>query len=781
MRKFLIVSFLALISLGITLPLFAASEDASGGSIAEASQENLVTAIEIKGNKNISTNTIVSKMKTKIGSPYQEMVVSDDLKRLYLLGYFSDINIDTEEYKGGLKVIVSVVERPIIEKITFSGIVHIVKKDEKMKAELKSKEGQYLDYPTLAEDVRTIKKMYEKIGFNQADVQYTVDISKETNKAKIQFTVNESRKVKIKDIGFSGNKAFNSKRLQKVIKTRPAWLFNAGVLKEDTLKDDSERIIVFYRRAGYADVAVTHEIKPDTVKPYLLHIVFNIVEGTKYTIGNIVIQGNKDISEKEVLSRLQQCPTGKVFSEEGVKDDVSSIQGLYFDKGYISCLVQDTTAVNSSSGRVDVNYTIVENQVAYVDKIGVRGNIKTKDLVIRRELRIHPGDRFDGEKLKRSKERLKNLGFFEEVSYDTKDTDVPDKKDLIVDVKESKTGSFSFGGGYSTVDQFVGFIEIEQKNFDWKNWPYFTGAGQNLKFRASFGSITNGFDLSFTEPWLFDYPIAFGFDGYHNEHKRDEDVGYGYDQKVTGGDLRLGKELSDYWSVNTVYRLDRITITNITSNASWDLQQEYGTNYVSSVTPGFAFDSRDNVFDTHKGNLVAGSMQLAGGPFAGDKDFWKFYGRASHYTPCWRNSSLEFRGRIGMAEPYDDTVNIPIYNRFFAGGADTIRGYEERMVGPIDPISKDPLGGNSMLIGNIEYLYPLFDFLKVAAFYDVGNVWAKMGDIGSGGFKSGIGLGVRVKTPIGPIRLDYGIPMNKEPGSDDIKGGRFHFSASNTF
>ncbi len=376
---------------------------------------------------------------------------------------------------------------------------------------------------------------------------------------------------------------------------------------------------------------------------------------------------------------------------------------------------------------------------------------------------------------------MQNLGFFDEISYDTESTDDPEKKDLIVDVKESKTGSFSFGGGYSTVDQFVGFVEIDQKNFDWKNWPYFTGAGQDLRLRASFGSTTNDYQLSFTEPWLFDYPVSFGFDAYHREHDRDDDSGYAYNEKVTGGDLRLGKELTEYWRTDLVYRFDRISISDIDPNASQELLKEYGVSNVSSLTPSVTFDSRDNVFDTHSGNIFVASIQGAGGPMGGNKDFWKFYSRASHYFPLWRKSTLEIKGRIGMEKPYSDTPEIPLYERFFAGGADSIRGYDERTVGPVDPITGDPLGGESMLVGNIEYLYPLFSFMKLAAFYDVGNVWEKMADLASGGFKSGFGVGIRVKTPMGPIKLDYGIPLNKEPGQDRIKSGKFHFSASNTF
>ncbi len=750
-----------------------------------------VTAIEIKGNKSISSNVVISKMKTRIGSAYQENIVSDDLKRLYLLGFFSDVKIDTQDYKAGLKVVVTVSERPIIEKISFAGISRITMKDEKLKQQLKSRETQYLDYPALAEDARILKKMYEKIGFSQADITYKVDVDAKTNKAKVEFNVTEGRKVHIKDIIIRGNKAISSGRVLKLLKTKRAWFFNAGVLKDEVLKEDMERVKSFYQREGFTDVTVDYEIKPDAKKAYLLYITISVAEGKKYLVGSVILQGNKDITEKEILSRLNSCIPGKVFSQEAMKNDITGVQGLYFDRGYISAVVQESTIVNSATSRVDITYAITENQAAYVDKIKIRGNIKTKDVVIRRELRIHPGEKFDGEKLRRSKERLTNLGFFEEVSYDTEETKLADKKNLLVDVKETKTGAFSFGGGYSTVDQFVGFVEVEQKNFDWRNWPYFTGAGQNLKLRASIGNLSNGFELSFTEPWMFDYPVSFGFDLYRRTHKRDTDVGYGYDEKVTGGDLRLGKEISEYLRTDIMYRLDEIDISNISSDNT-DLESERGKNLVSIISPVLTYDSRDNVFDTRKGDLLTASFDLAGGPLGGDKNYTKFFARASHYFPMPRGAVLELRGRLGLAQPYGSSDKIPIYERFFAGGAYTIRGYEERKVGPVSTnTSHDPLGGASMAVGNIEYTYPLFSFLKVAAFYDVGNVWEKMGDIfsnknangvaNSGGFKSGIGLGLRIKTPIGPIMLDYGIPMDKEPGEGDKKAGRFHFSASHGF
>jgi len=789
MRKLIILPILLLAVFSAAPSIFAQQEPAKEQPAAEAPAQKLVTALEIKGNKSISTNTIASKMKTRMGDYYQETVASDDLKRLYLLGFFSDIKMDTEEYKNGVKVIVTVTERPLIEKITFAGITRLTWKDEKLKAQLKSKEGQYLDYPTLDEDIGVISKLYEKIGFSEATITYSVDTDKETNKARVQFNAVEGQKIRIKAIIIEGNKSFSAGRIRGLLKTKPAWLFNAGALKDDVLTEDIERVKAFYRKQGFSDVTAEYDTKPDGKKPYLLYITIKVEEGRKYLVGTVSVQGNKVILEKEILSKLSECIPGKVYSEEGMNQDISSVQGLYFDRGYISNRVQEATLVNSDTGRVDISYSIIENDVAYVSKIKVKGNIKTRDLVIRRELRIHPGDKFDGAKLRRSKERLQNLGYFDEVSYDTEDTDVPDKKDLVVDVKETKTGAFSFGGGYSTVDSFVGFVEVEQKNFDWKNFPYFTGGGQDLKFRASLGSLTNSFDISFTNPYVFDYPYSFGFDIYRREHKRDTDTGYGYDEKVTGGDLRLGKEISDYTRVNLTYRLDEIDISNPSDGASVDLMDEVGKNRISSLTPGLTYDSRDNVFDPHKGDLVTGSFEWAGGMLGGDKDYWKMFTRASHYFPMPWKSVIEVKGRVGLGDVYDNTDSIPIYERFFAGGASTIRGYEERTIGPYDPSTKDPLGGASMFVANVEYTYPLFSFLKVATFFDIGNVWEKMEDFGSnsdtdnntGKLKKSFGLGVRVKTPIGPISLDYGFPLDKQPGEDDIGSGRLHFSASHGF
>jgi outer membrane protein insertion porin family len=293
--------------------------------------------------------------------------------------------------------------------------------------------------------------------------------------------------------------------------------------------------------------------------------------------------------------------------------------------------------------------------------------------------------------------------------------------------------------------------------------------------------LSNGLELSYTEPWLFDYPISFGFDLYKRTHDKDDDVGYGYDETVTGGDIRLGKEISEYWKAGLTYRYDVIEISDVDEDASSALKEEEGTNKISSIDYRLTFDSRDNVFSPTKGNVLSNSIMIAGGPLGGTRDFWKYSGRAEHYIPLFKESVLQLTARVGVADTYSDTETIPIYERFFCGGAYSVRGYRERSIGPVDPASDDPMGGDSMMIGNIEYLYPLISFLKLAVFYDIGNVWEKSSDIGSGGLKAGTGIGFRLKTPIGPIMLDYGIPLDKETGESEKGGGRVHFSMSHGF
>lgn len=757
----------------------------SSGSLASAQKETaedaaasqkIIKAVEISGNKAISTQTIMAKLKTRVGQPYYSQTSRDDIKRLYETGFFADISLDLVDQDGGVKVVFKVEERPIIEDISVEGNKSF--RSAVLIKKMKSKNGQYLNEAVLKDDLALVKKEYEKRGQPDVKISHAVELDSKTNKARIKITVQEGKRITIRRIYVDGNLHFPDRAIRSLLKTKTKWLFNAGFFKEEEFNDDLERIKDFYQKHGYLDAAVDYRI--DTDPKGFLYIRLRIEEGKSYTVGSITFRGNEKFSDKELLDQIKAAPVGGVFTYDGLGSDVASLQGFYFGKGYIYVQIQEASSLDTEAGTVAVSYAVTENDIVYVDRIDIRGNLKTKDKVIRRELRIKPGERFDGDKLKRTKERLYNLGFFEEVNYDTEPGTRPDNRNLVVDVKEAKTGSFSFGGGYSSIDQFVGFVEVEQKNFDWRNWKTFTGGGQDLKLRAEMGSVRENFELSFTEPWWFDKPISFGFDLYKRTHDKDADVGYGYYEKRTGGDIRLGKEFTEFLKGGVIYRLEEVDISDVSDSATADLKAEEGKNLISSMEFTLTRDTTDNVFNPSRGLVLSGSYEIAGGPVGGDKKFNKVFGLASQYYPLFGRNVLQLQARAGIVTPYGGQEKVPIYERFYAGGANTIRGYEERSVGPVDPVTSDPLGGEALAVFNIEYTVPLLDFVKGALFVDTGNVWSQAGDIGRGGFKTGVGFGVRIKTPIGPLKLDYGIPLNKQPGKES-KEGRFHFSMSHGF
>ncbi len=765
----------------VTQALDAAESPADGTASAPDAADvpagKLVKSIEIKGNKSIGIATILTKIKTRVGQEYRQAVISDDLKRLYNSGYFSDVRVDRAEESDGLKVTIYVDEKPIVEEITFSKIRFYNKKV--LLSKIKTQVGKFFDKKSLNDDINTIKELYVKKGLTQAEVDVEQFIDDATNKISLHVVIREGYRVKVRRINVLGNAAYKDARLIKVMKSRPAWTFNSGYLKEDVLTEDMDRIQAFYEQNGYIDAKAAYTV--EKLRQGLVNVDITVEEGKRYYVGSLAVGGNAIVSVTEIEAAMKDIKRGKIFSKAKLADDVANIRSLYFDRGYIFAKVNESTSLNPQDGRVDLKLDVEEGGIAYINKIKVQGNTQTRDLVIRRELRMYPGDEFNGVKLRRSKERLANLGYFEDVNFDIQDTDTPDQKDLLVEVKEAKTGSFSFGGGYSTVDSLIGFVEVEQKNFDFANWPTFTGGGQRLSARAEIGAKKNNEILSFTEPWMFDYPISGGFDLYRMQHLRESSTGYAYDQTRTGIKLRAGKEISDYLSTAAYYRLEKTDISNMEDNVSADLASEVGKNTVSSVGNSWTLDHRDSTITPTKGWVATASGDVAGGPFAGDKDFYRLESNGAYYVPFKYNSVLAFNGHVGIVDAYGDSNKVPIFERFFTGGAQSIRGYDERSVGPIDANTKDPIGGDSIFVGNVEYTIPLIEVIKLAAFFDIGNVWDKSSSLGKNKLYSGYGLGFRVKTPIGPMNLDYGIPLDKQPGESSTGNGKFYFSVSRGF
>lgn len=738
----------------------------------QAYAEDTVSRIDIKGNSAVSTATVISKIKCRTGQPFNENVINEDIKNLNATGFFENIEAQKQHSTEGLVIIFILKEKPTVTKVTFEGNKHI--RGKKLIETMSLKENAFIDEYKLKESSSAIRDLYTKKGFSSAKIVYETKLVAD-NKIEVKFIIQENSVVKIRSIIFEGNKAFSDSKLERVIKSRHAWLFNSGFYKEEVLRDDVKRLVDFYKMQGFSDASAVTNV---TQLKKGISITVTIQEGRRYYVGSVLISGNKNISLAD-LTKEASLKKGSIFNEYAVYEESARIREAYTDKGYVFARVDYKNSFNADAQNMNVFFNIVENEIATIDTITIRGNTKTKDKIIRRQLRIYPLEQYSGKKVKKSKERLDNLGYFEEVRFDTQPGAKANTVDITVDVKEQKTGTFSFGGGYSSVDSFVGFVELRQSNFDFKNFQTFTGAGQDINISTSIGSYSKVFSLSFTQPYIFDSPYAFGFDLYRRQNQREEDIGYAYDETTNGGIVRFGREFSDQLNAGLHFRFEKVSIDNIADDVSEEFKREAGNNTLISVQPMISYDTRDNVFSTTRGILYTNEIQVAGGPLGGDKNFVKFFTRLSKYFPFWRKSALEIRLRVGLADTYGDTDFMPIFERYFLGGSSTIRGYDERDVGPLDAATENPIGGESLFNGNIEYVYPLMDFAKLAVFYDTGNVWEKQSGLFTTGLKSGYGLGMRIKTPIGPISLDYGIPVNKIAGK---KGnGKLHFNMSRGF
>ena len=752
--------------MGVMMSLDAVAEDLV--------ETPAVTAVRVSGNRTISSAAIIAKLRTREGQPFSRDIANEDIRRIYAMGYFADVVIDVEPSEGGVAVTFRVEEKALLGAILFEGQKRF--RPERLQKLVKSKVGEFLNQRQIRDDVQAIEAFYRSKGYASCRVKHDVQIDPQTNEAKVFLLVDEGPRAKIRRIHIEGHQAFKRKRILKLMRTRTAGWFRSGILNEETLEEDVERIKAFYQREGFADVRVESSVGADPSGRWI-EVTMRIVEGTRYRVGIVTIAGTQVFTPEAIRPRMRMLE-GEYFSQEALRQEIANVQEFYFERGYIAARVTPQTTVVQAQGLINVTYTVQEHELAYVNKIRITGNLKTKDVVIRRELRLLPGEQFDGAKLKKSKERLYNLGYFEEVTFDTVPTGAPNQRDLVVDVKEAKTGEFSFGGGFSSVDRVIGFVEIAQRNFDLLNWPTFTGGGQDLRLRGQFGSVRRDYELSFTEPWVFGRPYIFGFDVYNQTRLRSGSSGFAYDEERQGGDLRLGKEFTDEFRGDLVYRLESVDISDVPSNASADFRAEQGENTVSSLLFGLTYDTRDNRFNPTQGMVLAGTAENAGGLLGQDKDFYKLTTSNAWYWTQLERLLLEVRLRAGWTDAFDDTPRVPIYERFFVGGTNSVRGYEERDIGPRDP-SGDTIGGNAMAIANVEYTFPVIENLKGAVFYDVGNAWAKASDFASGDWRSGAGLGVRVKTPIGPVRLDFGYPIN--PDTHQESNGRFHFSLTRGF
>lgn len=755
---------------------------------ARAAREKVVEEVAVAGNRRINRVAILSRIKTRPGRVFSQEDINADLRRLHEWGPFSSLEIGVEETaEGKFKLLIKVEEKPIINKIVFEGNREL--SDSKLADEISSAPGEVLSPADLEEDVAKILSLYEEKGYLQSRAESQIKTDPESGEATVYFNIQEGHEVRIKRITIEGAEEIDEDDLIDVMETRPRSLFaifHRGIFKADEFEADREKLVLYYRSQGFLDMKISappeFTYSPDRSRMFIL---IKVEEGPRYYTGEIQFSGNEKFITDRFRVQLDLEPDN-VFSYDALRNDARSLRNFYAGEGYIDASIRPQAVLNRETGKMDIEYIIQENQISYINRIDISGNEITKDIVIRRELAVKPGEIYDGINVQRSQERLYNLGYFEKVLADPIPTGVPNQKDLQIRVTEKKTGEFMFGFGYSSIYDFIAFVEIAQTNFDLFNPPLFMGGGQKLIARATLGTTRDSYWLGFTEPWLFGIPLSFSVDFYRKSSSWDE-----YRETRKGGDLRLRRRLTGFTYVGLTYRLEQVEISDIESDAHWTVFSAEGKSWISSITPSLTRDTRDNNIIPSRGMKNALSCEIAGGVLGGDEEYVKTIFANSFYQTIFPDHILGFRLTVGSTQPYGDTEMVPVYEKFYLGGANTIRGFRYREVGPFDPATDEPIGGDSMVFASVEYTFPILgDTIRGALFCDIGNVWTDKdwddedeiwGNRWLKSLNSGAGIGLRLYLPIGPIKLDYGWPLRTGPDGWNDTGGRFHFNIGYAF
>ena len=760
--------------------------------------ETKVTRIEIKhiGPTSVSDTLIRDNIRTKPGNVYRPNMSDADIKSLYATGQFYNIRIAIDRDPAGGVILTYIVQaKPRLTDIKLSGNKKL--SDSKLKKKIPLKVGDPLDEQKLFSDSLAMQELYQKQGYPGTTVKYVVNIDENAGRGTATFEIKESEKIKIKEVDFIGTPAFKESKLRKEIKTRRhwwlSWLTGSGVYKDDQFQEDKERLNEFFRNQGYLDFEIK-DVQFDYPTPTKMIIKFIIYQGQQYKVGAVTFEGTtmfptNMMSTNRITSDFKLRP-GAVFAPVNLGQDVEKIEDFYGARGHIDVTrttgdLQVNPVPNTETGTMDLKYKIDEGQKSYVEKIEIRGNTKTKDTVIRRELAISPGETFDMVRVKISKRRLEGLNYFEKVDTRPEATDVPNRKNLIVGVTEKNTGNFSIGAGFSSVDALVGFAEVTQGNFDLFHPPTFTGGGQKLRLRVQLGTERQDYVLSFVEPWFLGRKLAFGTELYYRELNY-LSVDNLYDEDLLGARFSLTRALwSDFLIGSVSYTIEDVNIKlNDVDNTPPTIVEQAGRSLVSKVGASLAYDTRNSVQLPDAGQRSEILTELAGGPLGGDSSFYKIEAKTAWYfRGLAKGHVLELTARGGVADGFDGGV-VPFYDAYYLGGLYSLRGYQFRSVSPRDPGYDEPVGGNTYWYGSAEYSIPILNKeglggVRLAVFYDIGNVLADAYDFQFKGYTSDYGIGLRLNLPIGPLRLDYAIPLEYDSQYQDGKG-RFQFGVGYT-
>jgi len=765
------ISFVLRIAVIVVQLLCAGLACADGGKIVE---------VVVKGNRRIEKAAILNVVKLKAGDVLAGDKTDDDIRAIYKLGHFQDVQATTEESDKGTVLVYVVSEKPIVRSIAFEGNKEL--STDKLREALEFKQNSIFSTKDLAKSVVKIKKLYGDDGYYLAEVEPVVVKSSATDLA-VTFKVKEGNKILIRTIHFDGNKTFSNRKLRGVMETQEkwflSWLTNAGTYKEEVLKNDTALIADFYMNNGFINVKVGEPVVKLADARDALEAYIGITEGDQYKVGEIGFKGELLEPAADLRKKLKS-ETGELFSRAILRTDIFTLTDVYADKGYAFANVNPLTKADPEKKTVDLTFDMEKGELVYIERINIAGNPKTRDKVIRREMRVTEGELYSATGIKRSKQQLMNTGYFEEATIATAKGSSANKLNIDANIKEKPTGTFSIGGGYSSLDGIIGQGSVQQANF--------LGLGLKANLSGSIGGKSQTYSLGVTDPYFMDTKWMLGADVYRSERDYTD-----YSRRLMGGDIKAGYPINDFIGTFFMYKYELKDIYNPqlayqNLNFQDPVNFPLGSSTTSSILGSITRNTTDYRLDPSSGMINSLSIEYAG--LGGDNKYAKYVGETTWFHPLYKK--LIFSSKLTLGYIQDVGKTVPIDEKFYLGGIFSLRGYKARTVSPVRTqtipdinANNAPetiyLGGNKEVFGNAELTFPILQEVGVkgVAFFDYGNAYGENDKMFSSVLMS-YGGGIRWASPIGPLRLEYGIPLNPRSGLDS-KTGRFEFSIGSLF
>lgn len=729
---------------------------AAGSAVVGSAFAAPITAIDVLGAERVEAETVRSYLPFNVGEEYDDAQTSAVVRSLFATGLFANVGV-TQNEAG--KVVVQVVENPLVNRVVFEGNKQI---DSKRLEEITQLKPRAIYSPARVQaDVQALQGAYRARGRFTTQVKAEL-IQRDQNRVDVVYAVTEGEKSRISKVAFVGNERFTDSDLQAIIATKKStwWRFMSVADSYDPARIEVDRDLVrrYYLSRGYADVQVTSAVAELTRDQKDFVITFTVFEGPQYDFGNVdlALQAEAEGLDVAALKSTVTLKEGELFNAKRVDATTDALIDALGSKGFAFLDVQPTYNKREAERKVDITYAITPGPRVYINRINIEGNDRTRDHVIRREMRLAEGDAFSADKIKRSQDRLTYLGYFEKAEIERAESDQPDRLDLNVKVKEQSTGEFNIGAGFSTYDGLLTTANIKERNF--------LGRGQEVGIDYALSQRQQNFNLSFTEPYFLNQQLAAGVDAFNTRTDYQDEAGY--DTSVNGGAFRLGFPLDEFTRNDIRLGYKETKIEGVGANANQFVQAE--TRDRQSVTLGntWSYDTRDSLINPTRGTRLSVGGEYAG--FGLNTSYLRGSVNGSYTKSVWEDWALTFAGRAAVIEPLSG--KLPVYEHYLGGGQDMLRGFEYGGIGPRDRATGDALGGKYLVGHNIDLVFPISNALnelgvKGVLFTDGGLVTDfdtnSSAIVDDKTYRITAGTGVNWRSPIGPLRLQFGIPLVK--------------------